>query len=88
MTYQVANILLTKIRFKTSILRSNLCGYSDAYIVPKRRISVRGTNGANKRNRKLPFKNNSPFRSCISKTNNTFIDIAEDLDIVMSIYNF
>ena len=75
------------IRFKTSMLRSDLCDYSDAYIVVKGRISVRGTNDANKRNKKLTFKNNAPFRSCISKINNTFIDNAEDLDIVMPMYN-
>ena len=68
------------------MLRSDLCHYSDAYIVVKGRISVRGTNDANKRNKKLTFKNNAPFRSCISKINNTFIDNAEDLDIVMPIY--
>ena len=37
------------IRFKTSMLRSDLCGYSDAHIVVKGRISVTGTNNANKR---------------------------------------
>ena len=57
------------------------------YIVVKRRISVRGTNDANGGNKKLTFKNNAPFRSCISKMNNTFIDNAEDLDIIMSMYN-
>ena len=35
----------------------------------------------------LIFKNNAPFRSCISKINNTFIDNAEDLDIVMPMYS-
>ena len=40
-----------------------------------------------KRNKKLAFKNNAPFRSCISKINNTFIDNAEDLDIARPIYN-
>ena len=49
------------IRFKTSILRSNLCDYSDAYIVVKGIISVRGNN-ANKIKKKLTFKNNVPFR--------------------------
>ena len=36
------------------------------------------------RNKKLIFKNNAPFRPHISKINNTFIDNAEDLDIVVS----
>ena len=53
----------------------------------KGRISVRGTNDANKRNKKLTFKNNAPFRSCKSKINNTFIDNAEDFGIVMPMYN-
>ena len=40
-----------------------------------------------KRDKKLSFENNTPFRSCISKTSNTFIGNAEDLDTVMPIYN-
>ena len=71
---------------KTSLLRSDLSDYSDAFIVIKRRITVAGNNLANRMNKKLTFKNNAPFRSCISKMNNTFIDNAEDLDIVMPIY--
>ena len=69
------------------MLRSDLCGYSDAYIVVKGRISVTGAENANRRNKKLTFKNNVPFRSCISEINNTFIDNAEDLGIVMPMYN-
>ena len=68
------------IRFKTSMLRSDLCGYSDAYIVVKRRISVTDTNAANRRNKKLTFKSNVPFRSCIS---NTLVDNAEDLELML-----
>ena len=52
------------IRFKTSMLRSNLYDYSDPYIVVKGRISVRGANNTNTRNKKLTLKNNTPFRSC------------------------
>ena len=68
------------------MLRSDLCDYSDAYIVLKGTITVEGDDHDKKRNKKLTFKNNAPFRSCISKTNNTFIDNAEDLDIVMPMY--
>ena len=56
------------IRFKTPMLRLDLCDYSDADIAVKGRIRRK-----NRRNKKLIFKNNSPFRSCMSKTNNTFI---------------
>ena len=61
--------------------------YSDAYIVVKGTVTVEGDHDAKTRNKKLTFKNNSPFRSLISKINNTFIDNAEDLDIVMPTYN-
>ena len=40
-----------------------------------------------KKNKNLAFKNNTPFHSCISKIYNTFTDNAEDLDIVMPMYN-
>ena len=75
-----------QIRFKTSMLRSDLCDYSDAYIVVKGTITVTDPNKANY-DKKLAFKNNAPFTSCISKINNTLIDNAEDLDVVMSMYN-
>ena len=74
------------IGFKTSMLRSDLCNYSNAYIVMKERISVSGTNNASKRNKKLTFKN-APFRLFTSKINDTFVDNAEDLYIVMPLYN-
>ena len=61
--------------------RSDLCDYSDAYIVVKRKITVKGYDNANRRNKKLTFKNNASFRSCISKINNAFADNAKDLDI-------
>ena len=64
-----------------------MCDYSDAYIVVKGDITV--TNPANDAyDKKLAFKNNAPFISCISKINNTLIENAEDLDIVMPMYNF
>ena len=69
------------------MLRSDMCDYSDEYIVVTERITVTGSDNANRRNKKLTFKNDVPFRSCISKLNNTFIDNSEDLDIVMLIYN-
>ena len=68
------------------MLRLDLCDYSDAYIAMKGTIDT-GVVRKNAITQKVAvFKSNSPFRSCISKINNTFIDNAEDLDIVMSIY--
>ena len=56
------------IRFKASMSTTNLCDYRDVYIVVKGIITVTGPNNVNRRNRKLIFKNNTPFRSCITKT--------------------
>ena len=68
------------------MLRSDLCDFSNAYIVVKGTITVTNLiNGAY--DKKLAFKNNAPFVSCISKINNILIDNAEDLDIVMLMYN-
>ena len=72
---------------KTSMLRTYLCDYRDAYIVAKGRLTVEENNVAKTRNKKLIFKNNAPFRLRISIINNTFIGNAEYLDIVLRIYN-
>ena len=75
-----------EIRIKTSMLRSDLCDFSDAYIVVKGTITVVRPNNA-KRNKAVTFKNNAPFINCISKINGVKIDNAEDLDVVMPMYN-
>ena len=75
-----------EIRIKTSMLRSDLCDYSDAYIVVEGNIIVTNPDGA-KRNKAVAFKNNAPFINCISKINGVKIDNAEDLDVVMPMYN-
>ena len=56
-------------------------------IVVKGNITLEGASSANKDNKKLAFKNNAPFINCISKINGTKIDNAEDLDVVMPMYN-
>ena len=80
------------IRFKTPMLRSDLCDYADAYILITGTITVNGiVNGAEneivRRNRKLLLKNNAPFVSCITRINNELIEDADDLDIGMPMYN-
>ena len=72
------------IRFKTPMLRSDLCDYADAYILVNGTIIVAGNHP---RDRSLILKNNAPFVSCITKINNELIEDAEDLDIVMPMYN-
>ena len=70
------------------MLRSDLCDFSDAYIVVRGDITVEGNDNANKRNKNIVFKNNAPFINCITKINDIKIDNAEDLDVVMPMYNF
>ena len=71
------------------MLRSDLHDYSDACIAVKETIDLLATaaNENDKAQKNVAFKNNAPFRSCISKTNITLIDNAKDLYIIMSMYN-
>ena len=73
------------------MLRSDLCDYSDVYIVVKETIdlSASAANENDKAEKNFAFKNNAPFRSCISKTliSKTLIGNLEELDIAMLIYN-
>ena len=79
------------IRFKTPMLRLNLCDYSDAYILVEGTIMVTAAAGANnireKRNKPLILKNHAPFVSCITRINGELIEDADNLDIVMPMYN-
>ena len=73
------------------MLKSSLCAYSDVYILVKGTIHVNNTaQGAaapNNGNKKVIFENCAPFTNCISEINNTQIDNAKDIDIVMPMYN-
>ena len=69
------------------MLRSNLCDYSDAYVWVKGKITVTNPNDNANFNKELTLKNNAPFISCISKINGELVENAEDLDIVMPMYN-
>ena len=74
------------------MLKSSLCDYSDAYVLVKGTISINNTaaQGAavnNNNNKKVIFKNCTAFTNCISEINNTQIDNAKDIDIVMPMYN-
>ena len=73
------------------MLRSDLCDYADAYILVNDTITVTAAAGASnireKRKNPLILKNNVPFVLCITKINNELIEDAEDLDIIMPMYN-
>ena len=82
-----------EIKFKTTILRSNLCDYVDAYTLVKGTITITGDGDdaaarqADERDKGVSFKNCAPFTKCKSRINNTDIDTDEDIDIVMPMYN-
>ena len=73
------------------MLKSSLCDYTDSYILVKGTIVVKNTGAedgdANNTNKKVVFKNCAPFTNCISEINNTQLDNAKDIDIVMPMYN-
>ena len=81
------------IKFKTTMLRSNSCDYADAYILVKGTITITGAGDddaekrLDERNKAVIFKNCAPFTKFISRINNTSIDNAQDIDIVMPMYN-
>ena len=75
------------------MLKSSLCDYSDAYIVVKGTITINGAGAdaaarqAGERDKGVAFKNYTLFTNCISEINNTQVDSANDIDIVMPMYN-
>ena len=63
------------------MLQLDLCDYSDVYIFVKEQNN-------NEYDKKLTFKDDVPFTSCITKTNNTLIENVKNLDVVTLMYNF
>ena len=80
----------SQIKFKTTMLRSSLCIFSHEDIRAKGTITVNNTaaadTAANNANKKVIFKNCTPFTDCISKINNVKIDHA-NTDITMRMYH-
>ena len=83
----------SQIKFKTTMLKSSSCNYSDAYILVKGIITITGAGAdeaarqTDERDNGVAFKNCAPFIICISEINNTQVDNAKDIDIVMPMYN-
>ena len=82
----------SQIKFKTTMLKSTLCDYSDVYILVKGTITITGAGTdaaarqADERDKGVAFKNYAPFTNCISEINNTQVDNAKDINIVMLMY--
>ena len=83
----------SRIKFKTTMSKSSLCDYSDAYISVKGTITIAGAGDnaaarqADERNKGVVFKHFAPFTNCIGEISNTQVDNAKDIDIVMPMYN-
>ena len=79
----------SQIKFKTTMLKSSLCDYSDSYILVNRKIPITGARDdvaaiqADERDKGVVFKNCAPFTNCITEINNTQVYNAKDIDIVM-----
>ena len=71
------------IKFLTSSLESNLCDYSDAYILVTGNITATPNNAATQ----VVFKNCAPFEKCRTEINETFVDDAQHINIAMPMYN-
>ena len=69
------------IKFKTKVIKANLCDYSDAYILVNGNIENKADNAS------VAFKNCAPFSKCISQINDEHLETAENLDIIMPMYN-
>ena len=81
--YGEANENGTTVKFENQVIKSNLCDYSDAYIFVTGDIAAMN----NDANTKVAFKNCAPFTKCITHINDENVDDADDLDIVMPMYN-
>ena len=87
------NYANSDIRFKTTMLRSNLSDYADSYILVKGIITITGAGAdagarhGDERNKGVTIKNCAPFTKCINRINNADIDNAQHTDIVMPMYN-
>ena len=79
------------IKFKTTMLKSSLCDYSDTYIIVEGIITVSNTEAAyanaNNIGKKVIIKSCAAFTNCISEINNIQVGNAKDIDVVMTMYN-
>ena len=73
----------TTIKFETKVIKSNLCDYSDAYILVTGNITATGGDA----NTRVAFKNCAPFTKCITHINDEHVDNADNLAVILPMYN-
>ena len=73
----------TTVKFETKVIKSNLCDYSDAYILVTGNITATGGDA----NTRVAFKNCAPFTKCITHINDEHVDNADNLAVILPMYN-
>ena len=73
----------TTIKFETKVIKSNLCDYSDTYVLETRDIAAVGGD----ENTPIAFKNCAPFTRCVTHINDEHVETAENLNLIMFMYN-
>ena len=71
------------IKYDTRVLKPNLCNYAEVYILVD--DTIRATNAVN--DTRLALRNCTSFTKCHLEINDEHVDTAENLDIVMPMYN-
>ena len=73
----------TTVKYETKVIKSDLCDYSDTYILVTGNITVTGGDA----NTRVAFKNCAPFTKCITYINDEHVDNADNLNIIIPMYN-
>ena len=73
----------TTVKFETQVIKSNLCDYSDAYILVTGDITAAGGDA----NTRVAFKSSAQFTKCITDLNDEHVNGADNLDIIIPMYN-
>ena len=81
--YDEGNEDSTTVKFETKVIKSNLCDYSDAYILVTGNITATGGDP----NIRVAFKDCAPFTKCIIHINDEHVNNADNLDIIIPMYN-
>ena len=81
--YGEGNENSTTVKFETKVIKSNLCDYSGTYGLVTGNITVTGVDA----NTRVAFKYCAPFTNWVIHINDEHVDNADNLDIVMPMYN-
>ena len=74
----------TTVKFEAKVIKSNLCDYSDAYILITGNVTATGGDA----HTRVAFKNCAPFTKSITHINDEHVDNADSLDIIMPMHNW